>query len=76
MRIFLFSLLLLSLLGSCGPERDAREVCECYDEVYHLKGEAATTKMNECMNLLNKYTKKYKGTDEEKEFDAAFLNCR
>lgn len=73
---YLFFLLLSVVLLSCGPERDAKEICACYDEVYRLKGEDGTKKMNECMGLLEKFTRKYQGTDDEQSFQAALTNCR
>lgn len=73
----LFSLFAaLFLITSCGPENDAKEICACYNEVYRLSGDDGTKKMNECIQLLEKFSNKYKGTDDEKAFEDALTNCR
>lgn len=64
------------MIAGCGAENAAKEVCACYNEVYKLEEPAANKKMNDCISLLEKYRKQYKGTDDEKEFETAFHNCR
>ena len=70
--IFLFA----SALMSCGPERDAKEVCACYTEVYRSADEEADEKMKECLKLLDKYLKKYEGTNQYADFQDAYEHCR
>ena len=72
-----YPLLLFSLLYSCGPELDAKEVCKCYDEVYHTaEPEAATKKMEECLELYNGFLKKHKENNTYEEFSEEYDKCR
>jgi len=65
------------LFISCGAEHDAKDVCNCYEEVVDLKDEAeAEAKMTECLEMLNKYVKKHDEGGTKEEFMKAYNHCR
>lgn len=64
------------LLASCGAENDAKDVCNCYKEVVHLKGDEADAKMNECLDLLSNYLQKHEEAGTLEEFNDAYNKCR
>ncbi|MFZ5552646.1 MAG: hypothetical protein ACOZCO_05995 [Bacteroidota bacterium] len=67
----------LFVLASCGGvTQDAREICKCYHEVVNTKGPEADEKMKECMELLDRYDKKYKGTGDYDAFVEEYNKCR
>lgn len=76
-RIILFSALLSALVfSSCGPENDAKDVCNCYKEVMSLKDEEADEKMNDCLDLLAKYLEKHEEAGTLEDFNEAYNECR
>lgn len=76
MKLFLL-LLLVIVFSSCGGvTQDAREICKCYDEVSKSDGPSADKKMVECLELLDKYNSKYKGTDNYDDFVEEYNKCR
>lgn len=66
----------LFVLASCGPENDAKDVCNCYKEVMNLKDEEADEKMSECLDLLANYLQKHEEAGTLEEFNEAYNKCR
>jgi hypothetical protein len=78
MRSFLLSgsVLVMFVFSSCGPENDAKDVCNCYKEVVELKDADADEKMNECLDLLAKYLQTHEEAGTLEEFNKAYNHCR
>ncbi len=74
--LLLFALCLVAFTA-CGPEHDAREICECYTGVIRAEGEEATKKMGHCDALLRKYEQRYKDSPEKyATFQRIYDACR
>ena len=77
--VFLF---LATILVSCnGPQRDAREVCDCWQEAIGLIKDKAPVedfnkKNQDCISLTDEFKKSYEGDSEKiKELDQAIEEC-
>lgn len=76
-RMILFAALIsIFVFSSCGPENDAKDVCNCYKEVIELKDADADEKMNECLDLLAKYLQTHEEAGTLDEFNKAYNLCR
>lgn len=76
-KMILFSVLIsIFVFSSCGPENDAKDVCNCYKEVVSLKGDEADEKMNDCLDLLSKYLQTHEENGTLEEFNKAYNLCR
>ena len=76
-KMILFSVLIsVFVFSSCGPENDAKDVCNCYKEVVSLKGDEADQKMNDCLDLLSNYLQKHEENGTLEEFNKAYNLCR
>lgn len=73
---FAFVLVFVSALASCGPKADAREVCDCFQEVYKSSSEDASAKMNECLSILEKNRKKHEGKSSAQDFQEELDKCK
>jgi hypothetical protein len=73
--LFLFAVVLA--LTSCGPERDAKEVCKCYTEVFQIADpDESTSRMNECLEMFSKYSKKHTENGTYENFIEEYDKCR